>query len=334
MGQSIRLCLIHQLFIVIMSPIFRFSRSFILLMAVVFIMGLSVETVCSQTEKENASEAFMYEPNDLLDQDLDLDFTEDELTMHDMTSVSARDVQKVIAGSDGPITLWSGLKSEILLGEDGSLLKTSHSGIFTFGAEKLDVYRSSMLYLTNDNYPVSLNISSYRETFDLTNDLTGYTLPFAMFREDLFTISNIEDLINSSADGTSLTYMLMYDEIFDSYNMTIINEVFESDNMSTMNGDPIKLIRESYEMQSYGPEISSMPDGLGIDLSQYFTSDVWSQFGDIFNNPEIMKMFNEFAKEQLRRQQEENNQNDKQVYIEHLFDQCDGGVCVKWGTTI
>ena len=334
MGQSIRLCLIHQLFIVIMSPIFRFSRSFILLMAVVFIMGLSVETVCSQTEKENASEAFLYEPDDLLDQDLDLDFTEDELTMHDMTSVSARDVQQVIAGSDGPLTLWSGLKTEILLGEDGSLLKTSNSGIFSFGAEKLDVYRSSMLYLTNDNYPVYLNISSYRETFDLTNDLTGSTLPFAMFREDLFTISNIEDLINSSADGTSLTYMLMYDEIFDSYNMTIINEVFESDNMSTMNGDPIELIRESYEMQSYGPEISSMPAGLDIDLSQYFTSDVWSQFGDIFNNPEIMKMFNEFAKEQLRRQQEENNQKDKQIYIEHLFDQCDGGVCVKWGTTI
>ena len=45
-----------------------------------------------------------------------------------------------------------------------------------------------------------------------------------------------------------------------------------------------------------------------------------------------MKMFNDFAREQLEREKQDNNEG-MQITIQNMFDNCDGGVCCKWGTT-
>ncbi|MFZ1315334.1 hypothetical protein, partial [Methanothrix sp.] len=59
----------------------------------------------------------------------------------------------------------------------------------------------------------------------------------------------------------------------------------------------------------------------------------WSEFGSIFNNQDIMQMFHDYAKEQLEREKQEQNNKDQFERIENMFNKCDGGVCCKWGTS-
>lgn len=295
-----------------MSKVFSFSGSFIYMVAVALLFGLSIQTGSCQSFATDTSE-MTFKP---------LDVEEDGDGRSAMANINSQDVLSVVSSSDGPLGLWSGLKTEVMFGDDGSIQKSRTTGLFSIGSDMLSIYESSWLSIEND-YGFTYETSP----FELESTLFDARYPFFMFREDQTRISYNPDLINSSLtpllsdDTISTTYLLLYDDYYDHYDMALMDEAF---------GDSTNLIYKSFE---YNPELNNMSDSMQINLSQYFTQDIWDQFGDIFKNDEIMAMFNKYAKEQLANQNKPKDNEEMQNYIINMFSECESGVCCKWGTT-
>ena len=252
-----------------MSQVFRFSRSFILMMAIILLAVLSSQIGLCQTSKTDIREDFVakdYEQDEpMIDQDLDLGFNEGELDMLGMTTINSQDVQNIFAKSSGPVGLWSGLKTDIMFGEDGSILKSRKAGVFTYGSEILQIDEITKLSIKNDEEFFYYDFDQTSEIFDLSNTMTSSNYPFVFFRENLTKIFYDQELIESgfellSSDTSSTTYILMYDEYKDLYEMTVLFE------------DSEDWFEDEYSY--YGSDISDWPDDLDVHMDMYFTSDI------------------------------------------------------------
>lgn len=287
-----------------MSQVFGFCRSFILMMALVLLGGLSLECVSCQEFTNNDSSDL-----DLETTGMPIDDAEDALI------VSSKDVQSISTFSNGPLGLWSAMNTNILE-DDGTLKKSRESGFFSYGSELLNIEEFSWLIAEDQ-----LGNEFYSDGYYINTSLKDAMLPFAVIREDMITLSDLSLMNNEALDSVSVTRLLLYEDFYESYDIDALNRAFgESSNVDEV------LFRYDPELGSLDPMNEST-----LDMSMF--GDIWSEFGSIFNNPEIMKMFNDFAKEQLERQRQEQENEDKFNTIENMFGDCNGGVCCKWGTT-
>ena len=273
-------------------------------MALVLLGGLSLECVSCQEFTNNDSSDL-----DLETTGMPIDDAEDALI------VSSKDVQSISTFSNGPLGLWSAMNTEILE-DDGTLKKSRESGFFSYGSELLNIEEFSWLIAEDQ-----LGNEFYSDGYYINTSLKDAMLPFAVIREDMITLSDLSMMNNEAMDSVSVTRLLLYEDFYESYDIDALNRAFgESSTVDEV------LFRYDPELGSLDPMNEST-----LDMSMF--GDIWSEFGSIFNNPEIMKMFNDFAKEQLERQRQEQENEDKFNTIENMFGDCNGGVCCKWGTT-
>lgn len=292
----------------IMSQVYGFSRSIILMMALVLLGGFSPECgSCQEFTNESSSDKISYV-------DYETNMPIDDVT--DALVINSRDLQSISTFSNGPLGLWSVMNTRFL-DEDGTFKKSRQVGVFSYGSELMQIKEYSWLTAEDES-----GNELYSDGYNVGSTLKDAKLPFAIIRDDMITLSDLSLMDNDAVDSISITRLLLYEDFYESYDINALNKAFGGS--STV--DEV-LFRYDPELGSLDPLNQS-----SLDMSMF--GDIWSEFGSVFNNPQIMEMFNEFAKKQLRRQQEEKDQKDKQIYIEHLFDECDGGVCVKWGTTI
>lgn len=286
-----------------MSQIFRFSWPFILRMALVLVVMLSVDTGTCQ---------------DYSIEDEDFDYYETEMPMDspsDALTMSTKDVQSISSFSNGPMGLWSAMNTYILE-EDGTLKKSRETGVFSYGSELMQIKEYSWL-IAEDDFGNEL----YSDGYFINYTLLNAKLPFAVIREDMITLSDLSIVNNEALNSSSVTKLLLYEDFYESYDIDALNRAF---------GKSSELDEVLFR---YDPELGSLDPMNQSTLDMSMFGDMWSEFGSIFNNPEVMKMFNEFAKEQLEKQKQDQNNDDPQITIENMFDKCDGGVCCKWGTT-
>jgi len=203
-----------------------------------------------------------------------------------------------------------------VLKEDGTIKKSRESGVFSYGSELMQIKEFSWM-IAEDDFGNEL----YSDGYFINYTLVDAKLPFAVIREDMITLSDLSIINNEALNKSSVTKLLLYEDFYESYDIDALNRAFGKSSVV----DEV-LFRYDPELKSLDPMNEST-----LDISMF--GDVWSEFGRIFNNPEIMKLFNEFAKEQLEKQKQDQKNDDMQLQIENLFDKCDGGVCCKWGTT-
>lgn len=288
-----------------MSQVFKFSGSFILMMmAIILSMGIYLENGSCQ-EFLNSSDEMMF-----LDYEAEMPINDDS----DMMIINMEDMQSISSFSNSPLGLWSAMNT-MVLGEDGTLKKSRESGFFSYGSELIQIEEYSWLTAEDE-----LGNVLYDDGYFIKSILLDAKLPFAVIRVDMITLSDLSLMNNSALDSSSVTNLWLYEDFYESYDIEALNRAFGKS--STLNE---VLFRYDPELESLDPLNHST-----LDMSMF--GDMWSEFADVFNNPEIMKMFNEFAKEQLKRQKSNNNE-DMQLTIQNMFDNCDGGVCCKWGTT-
>lgn len=288
-----------------MSQIFRSSWPFFPKMALVLIIMLSVQNgSCQEYSNFTNEDAFFdYETQ------MPIDDPSDALT------ISARDMQSISTFSNGPLGLWSVMNTNIL-SEDGTLKKSRETGVFSYGSELMLIKQYSWLTAEDE-----FGNEFYSDGYFINTTLLDAKLPFAVIREDTITLSQLSIMNNEALNSSSVTKLLLYEDFYDSYDIDALNRAFgESSDVNEV------LFR-------YDPELASLDPMSESNLDMSMFGDIWSEFGRIFNNPEVMKLFNDFAKEQLEKQKQEQNNDDKQFQIENMFDKCDGGVCCKWGTT-
>ncbi len=286
-----------------MSQIFRFSWPFILKVALVLVVMLSLENAFCQ-EYSNEDEDAYY-----VNTEIPIDDPQDALT------ISTKDLQSISTFSNGPLGLWSAMNTYVLQ-EDGTLKSSRETGVFSYGSELMQIKEYSWLIAEDE-----LGNELYSDGYFINYTLQGAKLPFAVIREDMITLSELSLANNEAFNSSSVTKLLLYEDFYDSYDIDALNRAFgKSSDVNEV------LFR-------YNPELGSLDPMNESTLDMSLFGDMWSEFGNIFNNPEVMKMFNDFAKEQLERQREEQNNKDNLNTIENMFDKCDGGVCCKWGTT-
>lgn len=297
-----------------MSQVFRFSGSYLLLITTVLVIGLSLEIGTCQ-DLDDWSEFTSDEGVDGIEVSSDSDPSDQ---LEQFTNVNSQDFQTILASSNGPLGLWSGLKTDFIPAEDGTLLKSRKAGLFTYGSDLLKIDQYSWMSLEDEN-----GYMYDKEAFAQTNTLKGAKYPFVMYREDLTSISHNPSLVNPDItpildetdatpfieETTSKTYILLDYNYYDLYNISDLDAAFANTDV--------------YEKFSYNPEMSKLSSQLGVDLSIFFPPDLWALFAE---------MFHDFAVEQLNRKNQQSNE-DTQDYIDNMFNKCDGGVCCDWGTS-
>lgn len=275
-------------------------------MALVVLGALSLNCGSCQEFTNSSSDEISY-----LDYETDMPIDE----VADALTISTEDVQRISTFSNGPLGLWSAMNTNVLA-EDGTLKKSRESGFFSYGSELMNIEEFS--WLTTED---PLGNELYNDGYYINATLIDAKLPFAVIREDMITLSDLSMMDNEALNSSSVTRLLLYEDFYDSYDIDALNQAFGKSSKI----DQV-LFRYDPELQSLDPLNQSV-----LDMSMF--GDIWSEFGNIFNNPEIMKMFNDFAKEQLERQKQEQENKDKFDTIENMFGDCNGGVCCKWGTT-
>lgn len=295
-----------------MSQVAKFSGSFLLMIAVILLIGLlSLETGMCQEFNDTQESPFLSIEDEGTDAEFDLSLLSIPDTS-DMKFINSQDMQNIASFSNGPMGLWSKLNTSITFGDDGSMQKTRNSGLFSYGSELMEINEMSWLTLTDKD---ELGIEYYSDGYNINTTLKDAKFPFAVLRSDLTTLSGENySLVNSD----SMTYLLLYDEFSTNYDLDALKMVFG-------NSSDFKTFK-------YDPEMVNLSTNLGFDLSMYFSSDIWSQFGDIFNNKEIMAMFHQLA---LDQQAAKNNQQDDDDNPfgpgRNWWEDSEGGVYCKWG---
>lgn len=192
-----------------MSQIFRFSWLFILKMALVLVVMLSVENASCQ---------------DYSNEDEDFDYYETELPMDDDPSdaltISTKDVQSISSFSNGPLGLWSAMNTYILE-EDGTLKKSRETGVFSYGSELMQIKEYSWLIAEDD-----FGNEFYSDGYFINYTLLNAKLPFAVIREDMITLSDLSIVNNEALNSSSVTKLLLYEDFYESYDIDALNRAF------------------------------------------------------------------------------------------------------------
>ena len=100
--------------------------------------------------------------------------------------------------------LWSKLDTSITFGEDGSLLKTRNSGLFSYGSDLMEINEVSWLTAKD-----GLEFDQYSDGYNFSTTLKDVQFPFAVLRSDLTTLTGENFTL---ADVDSHSYLLLYDE--------------------------------------------------------------------------------------------------------------------------
>lgn len=288
-----------------MSQIFRISRPFILMAALIILAGLFMESGSSQedldfTNAEEEEDGYYFEI---------IDEPADALT------ISSKDIHSVASFSNNPMGLWSMMNTAILT-EDGAIKKTRNQGLISYGSELMQIFDYSWLTIE-----YGMGDERYNDGYQIDRTLQNAALPFAVLREDMLTLSDLVNINNETMSSSSVTKLLLYEDFYKSYDVSALNEAFG--NSSTVEE---VLFRYDPELGELNPLSAS-----GLDMSIF--GGFWSEFGSIFNNQDIMQMFHDYAKEQLERENQEQNNKDQFERIENMFNKCEGGICCKWGTS-
>ncbi|HON35535.1 MAG TPA: hypothetical protein PLY52_04390 [Methanothrix sp.] len=290
-----------------MSQIFRISRPFILMAALITLAGLFMESCSCQEDfyftNAEDDDGFYFETM------MPIDEPADALT------ISSKDIHSVSSFSNSPMGLWSMMNTAILT-EDGTIKKSRNYGLISYGSELMQIFDYSWLTIED-----GLGGERYNDGYVIDTTLHKAVLPFAVLREDSLTLTDLVNVNNETMSSISVTKLLLYEDFYKSYDISALNEAFG--NSSTVEE---VLFRYDPELGELNPLSAS-----SLDLSIF--EDFWAGFGSIFNNQDIMKMFNDYAKEQLEREKQEQNNKDQFERIENMFNKCDGGVCCKWGTS-
>ena len=290
-----------------MSQIFRISRPFILMAALITLAGLFMESCSCQEDfyftNAEDDDGFYFETM------MPIDEPADALT------ISSKDIHSVSSFSNSPMGLWSMMNTAILT-EDGTIKKSRNYGLISYGSELMQIFDYSWLTIED-----GLGGERYHDGYVIDRTLHKAVLPFAVLREDSLTLTDLVNVNNETMSSISVTKLLLYEDFYKSYDISALNEAFG--NSSTVEE---VLFRYDPELGELNPLSAS-----SLDLSIF--EDFWAGFGSIFNNQDIMKMFNDYAKEQLEREKQEQNNKDQFERIENMFNKCDGGVCCKWGTS-
>ncbi len=230
--------------------------------------------------------------------------------LSDISYISSQDVQNIASYGNGPMSLFSGMDTSLVFGEDGTLEKSRKTSLFSAGSELMEINEISWLS-GQDSFGNDFNYGY--EQFTTLNDAS---FPFAVLREDLTKVSGTSMNLDES---TSMTYLLLYDDFSANYDTSALQMAF---------GNSSEMMIKTFK---YDPAMSNLSTNLGFDLSLYFSSDIWAQFGDIFNNQEIMALFHQMA---LDQQAAKNNQNDDDNPLgprRNWWEDSEGGVYCKWG---
>lgn len=271
-------------------------------MTIILSMGLSLQTgLCQSLNSTSLEETF----DSLGDEDIP--------DTSGLMYIDTYDQQMIFSYGNDDLGLISGLTTELILGDDGAIEKTRKMGIFSWGSEFMEISEVSWLYGIGLDDDV---LFSYG--YDQSIILEDTLFPFVVIRDDMMKLSEINlELVDSS----SITYLYLCDDFSSNYNIDALTSAFGT----LGDADALQIKYFTYDLDLY-----NLTGNFEFDLSMYFNSDIWAQFGAVFNNQEIMDLFHQAALEQ---QAAENNPSDPNNYPPRNWweESIDGEYC-RWGS--
>lgn len=293
-----------------MSQVAKLSGSLLLSMTIILLMGLSLQTgLCQQLN----STPQINDTSIVETPEIPAFLLEDTPDTFNLKDINAFDKQMILSYGNDDMGLISGLTTELIFGDDGTIDKSRKMGIFSWGSELMEINEVSWLYGTGFG-----DDELFRYGYDNTTILEDTPFPFVVIRDDLMKLS---DTKLNLVDSTSNTYLYLYEDFETDYNINALNAAFG--NFGDAGAPQIKMFK-------YDPDLNNMTGYFGFDLSMYFDSDIWAQFGAVFDNDEIMDMFNQLAKDQLAAK---NNPPDPNNFPPRNWweESIDGEYC-RWGS--
>jgi hypothetical protein len=210
------------------------------------------------------------------------------------------DQHYVISQGDGTLGLANQLVSSLVQAEDGSIIKSRKTAMFSFGSELLNIVDTTNLIGT-DALGGTLNAQ-----FEKTITLKNYVYPFAMIREDLIALSS--EGLETKDIGSTTTL--------------ILPDLYTSDEVASL----VSALGESgtVDLQTIGfdPEMTDLSDFSKININLFKQFDM-SQLLEILNNEEMWDMIKEEAR---KRQEAEANSMDADRFFASA-----GGIECRWG---
>jgi len=218
-----------------------------------------------------------------------------------LESVSSFDKHDVISYGDGTMGLAGDFITQLTRGEDGSIEKSSKTGMFSFGSKLMEINDISSFTAKDDQG------HEYTTGLEKSVTLTNFDDPFILIKGDLVKISDVGSGVGSSS---SEKYIFVPDTV-SSDTINLLNEAFDSSDTQ------VKTFK-------YDDDLTKLFKEANIDLSLYFGQTSWDQLFGAFKNKEIWNIFLEGAKQQQDQKEAERD-------INTFFIDSKGGVTCKWG---
>lgn len=275
-----------------MSHILKFSRSYLLLIASALLLAFVPGTGSCQSDIIDT---------DIDDMDINMNMdiinldglTSEDNNLKDITSI---DQLTVASYSNGDMGLLTQMQTACWFEEDGTLEKSRKTSMFSFGSDLLEMMETSSFTGLDELG------NEYSYVYEKSTTLKDFSYPFALIQDDILKLSG-NDLSLLGFDSNK--YILLSGDISTS-DLNTLSEAFGG-----LGSNQIKYFKIDQSM-------TSASNSLSIDLSMFFTEDLWT---------EAMKIFHEGAIAQSEKENSEIH-----IPITGMFETSNGEVSCKWGT--
>lgn len=211
------------------------------------------------------------------------------------------DQYRVMNYGTGAMGLLDDMETRFAYTDDGSLEKMRKTFTASFGADLLKIEDVSSFTVRDQNG------REFTSGYERIATIRNLPAPFAVIRQDL---TEIQQGSLDLKEAGSVTYILLPD-VYSAEDASMLSEAFGGSTTTY-----VKLFK-------YDTDINKMLAEMNIDPSLYFGKFPWDQFFAAFLNPEMWKLFEEYARQRQKLEYEE-------VRRRHYIDSFDGVTC-RWG---
>lgn len=215
--------------------------------------------------------------------------------------VGSFDQYKVINYGTGAMGLLDDMKTSFAYSDDGSLEKMRKTFTASFGSDSLKLEDVSSITVRDQNG------REFTSGYERVATIKNLPAPFAVIREDL---TQIQQGSMGLKEAGSVTYILLPD-VYSAEEASMLSEAF--------GGSTTTYVK----FFNYNTDFSKMLAEMNMDPSLYFGQFPWDQFFAAFRNPEIWRLFEEYARQRQKLEYDE-------VRRRHYIDSFDGVTC-RWG---